>query len=198
MKTILIGIDPSFVNCGVAIYHPSTQRFESLYTSDLQSAVDFIAGKNIIREAVVVIENPAMNSHFFPGWDGIRKAVLGKAGIQQIESEFRKAAKFAQNVGESKAAAKFLISTFERAGVPVIQVSPTERHRANKVRVEPLERLMAMTMPTKTTSEQFNALTGFVGRSSEHARDAGTLVYGKTMVWANYRIQVGDAKQVLK
>lgn len=190
---------------GVAIFD-TEEKAMALFTGELQAAIDWIAGKDIIHDAVVVLENPDLNPHFFAG-SGAIKAIVAKyinmapqhryGMIGEIEQQFRISARMAQNVGENKAAAKFLLRTFERAKVPVIQINPTERHCADIITKRKLsdESVRSLTMPTKTTTAQFTILTGYAGRSSEHSRDAATLVWGKPQQWVVNRLMAKPSTQ---
>lgn len=186
----LIGIDPSLSHCGAAIWRPGTKELV-LASGDIFEVMAFLNSRGCLTTGIVVLEDPNLSSNFYGGFGMVKAEVLKYGRMQgslgEVESAFRMAAKQAQNVGENKAAAKVIARLFERAGVPVGRVSPADRHRADKDLRKPGLAAMgiaALVMPTKTTSEQFQQLTGYTGRTNEHARDAGTLVYGRSIIWA--------------
>lgn len=65
--------------------------------------------------------------------------------------------KIAQNVGMNKKEADLLIEGIRKCGVPVRTIRPNK---------------------SKLNADQFKQMTGYQGRTNEHKRDAGRLVYG--------------------
>lgn len=65
--------------------------------------------------------------------------------------------KIAQDIGRNKRDAQLWIAGLERLGFAVRRVRPTQ---------------------SKWTKKTFERITGYTGRSSEHARDAARMVYG--------------------
>lgn len=179
--THLIGIDPSFNTMGVCVYRPETKAMH-LFTGNLLDAISWISNNAPLKSSIVILENPALDKPAFKMWGLVKTPILlfdrRKASIQDVESKFRIAMKYAQNVGESKASAKLLLELLRRKVVQVIEVSPSQRQRADKERVRHVQ---ALRMPTKTTAKQFQELTGYTDKSSEHARDAATLVWGRSI-----------------
>ena len=113
--------------------------------------------------------------------------------MADIQSKFSIAMKKAQSVGQNKAAAKLIISLLQKKKVPIIQVAPSDRERAFKedndkktIRLDP----RFLKKPTKTTAEQFQQLCGFTGVSSEHSRDAATLILNETIAGCLAKIQM--------
>jgi hypothetical protein len=198
MRDVLIGIDASLINCGVAVLENGTLQ---LYKGELLEAVAFIRKGGWKDRAYIVIEDPNKDRAVFGMWGKVKASILkfagkttGPYGIRQtpgtlpdIESEFRMAMKQAQNVGESKAAAKVLIALFKQAGMPVVRIAPSDRHRADKDGLK-VQGVQMLTMPTKTTAAQFEKFTGYTGRSNEHNRDAATLVWGKAPKWCEFML----------
>lgn len=199
-KDVLIGIDASLINCGVAVYEGSNL---TLYKGDIWEAIDFIRNTGLSKRAIIVLEDANMDKTSFGLWSAFKAVVLkfaGKAtgpyGIKQapatladVESEFRMAMKRSQDIGRSKAAATMLIMLFERAKIPVLRIAPSDRHRADKMKLNN-QGVKMLCMPTKTTANQFEQLTGYNGRSNEHNRDAATLVHGRTIAWAEMKIKL--------
>ncbi len=198
-RDILIGIDASLVNCGVAML--DAEGNWSLHTAELLDALAWLRARNIAQRAYIVIEDPNLNAPVFGVWGRAKAMVLkfaGKTGnygikiesatLADIESAWRMGMKQAQNVGESKAAAKILIKIFENQKIPVIRIAPSDRHRADKDGLK-TKGVKMLSMPTKTTAKQFTELTGYTGRSNEHNRDAGTLIAGRNPKWAELMYQ---------
>ncbi|MBT4401559.1 MAG: hypothetical protein HN590_16115 [Calditrichaeota bacterium] len=69
--------------------------------------------------------------------------------------------KISQDVGRNKRDAQLLIELCEQKGIPVTRVRPSSR-----------------TM-TKLPADKFKMITKYTGRTSEHARDACMLVWGR-------------------
>lgn len=187
----LVGIDPSFYNMGVCIYDTEKKTVQ-MFTGDFFEAVSFINRTVKLSEVWAVVENPALDGAVFGAFQPVKGEILKvineasvsnlrkRNSMADVERVFSIAAKHAQNVGECKAAAKLIISMFKKRQVPVIEIAPSKRDRADK----PKRGLRMLSMPTKTNARQFSELTGYGGTSSEHSRDAGTLVIGRTIAWA--------------
>lgn len=202
-RDLLLGVDPSFSTMGVCIYDPSNRTMR-LFTGKMPACIDWIQSECSITRLVAVVENPALDSTTFNMWGMVKTKIDGvldarkrgsfgskSATMADVQSSFAIAMNYAQKVGENKAAAKQIILMLENAKVPVIQVAPSKRQRAYRKHKGKVLRLVVETlnMPTKTTAEQFLKLTGYDKRCSEHARDAATLVWGRSMVWANGLVQ---------
>ena len=202
-RKILLGIDPSFINFGACVYDPKLNTM-ILKTGTMPFMVKWIQSQCKLNEVVAVVENPDLDKAVFKSWGMVNAKIKEytnhqiwlqtKRGtppkittIQDVQSAFLISTRLAQNVGENKAAAKQIILMLKDANVPVYEVAPSKRDKAFTKKAGKTVRrdVRLLKMPTKTTQKQFNELTGYVGRSSEHARDAATLVFGKTAVWAN-------------
>ena len=203
-RNILLGIDPSFINFGVCIYNPKDKSM-NMRTSNMSDQIKWIQKNCKLKNCIAIVENPALNSNVFGMWamvkSEIEKMMRSKGGkidlrgritMADVQSKFLIAMKQAQNVGENKAAAKDIIVKLRRAGVPVIEISPSKRDKAyTKMNGKILRKdVMYLKMPTKTTQAQFKKLTGYEGRSSEHSRDAATLVYGRSIQWAKKTAEI--------
>lgn len=234
VKSVLIGIDPSFATAGVAIYEPATNNL-ILHGGDLFSCMSFLNNSGILGKAIAVIENPNLDGTVFGAWRriaveierynyGIIGTIIGiieslkigsgilsilrnrfpsiekyrhsKTTIDDVRREFGIAMKHAQSVGKNKAAGELFIEIFERQGIPVLEIAPSSRHRADKDLLKYKNQgIKMLAMPTKTTAAQFEQYTGYSGRSNEHTRDAGTLVFHKTIQWAQTQIMIQQAKR---
>ena len=218
-RTILLGIDPSFVSMGAAVYDPSDKSLK-MKTGDLLAVITWL-GKNCrMAEVIAVVENPALDSTVFKMWGLVQQAIhayvrykvwqFTKAGkpppqktINDVGSEFRIAMNHAQKVGENKAAAKLIIKLLHEKGVPVLEIAPSKRQKAfkhvtrnvngeiKKVRVNKNVKLLIM--PTKTDRDQFSRLTGMIKMTSYDSRDAATLVYNQTCTGIMNRIKIEQA-----
>lgn len=194
-KRYIVGVDPSFINCGVCRYDPATNEM-LLFTGDWFEAINWIGQNMKLKDCVFVLENPALDSAVFLGLGVCKGTILQfgdyqkKVGAkewplpepvkwEQVASQISIALNMATKVGESKSSGKLMAQMLAKHNVPVIQVAPTSRDRADKAKVP----IGMMTMPTKTTRAQFETLTGFKGMSNEHNRDAATLVFGKDFKW---------------
>jgi hypothetical protein len=201
-RDILIGIDASLVSCGIAILQDGKLE---LHTAEILDAIKWLSAKKILSRSIAVIEDPNLDKNVFGQFVLVKAAVLkfagkavGQYGMKQtagtmadVQGAFSIAMKRAQDIGQAKAAAKILISLFERAKVPVVRIAPSDRHRADKESLKAnFIGVQMLSMPTKTNAGQFQQLTGYVGRSNEHNRDAATLIHGRTIKWALMQISI--------
>lgn len=217
-RTILLGIDPSFVTMGVALYTPATKDFR-LETGDFFKSLEWIGQNCKMKDVIAVVENPALDSTVFKMWGLMKKEIESfanyhlwtfikrgkiprKVTVGELQSTFSICMNYAQKVGENKAAAKMIIKMLHQKKVPVIEIAPSARQKAFGERYDPelhkkakiLKDVLKLKFPTKTNAAQFEKLTGYSGRSSEHARDAGTLIHGRTMKWAEMQAQISAAE----
>lgn len=213
MKTVLLGIDPSFVTMGICLYNPTTKEMK-LRTDEFLSGIDWISANCRLRDVIAVVENPALDSTTFDMWalmkDAIDNLAKGRivfkngaalsapsTAIGEARSQFAVCMNYAQKVGENKAAAKLIITMLRKYGVPVIEIAPSKRDKAFVKKNGAIVRrdVRFLKMPTKTTQSQFEEFTGFKGSSAEHARDAATLVFGRTITWALNTVEIDEAKK---
>ena len=194
MRKYLLGIDPSFLDCGLCLYDPETDKMQ-LFTGDLLKAVAWIGANARLSEVIAVLENPNLNQTLFGGW-GVMKAEILKfranqGGMGECQAVFGRLAKMAQGVGKCCAAADLLKSLLGEKKVPVVEIRPSDRHRADRPPRNGSQPLAVglLAMPTKTSAYQFEVITGYKGRSSGHSRDAATLVWGKSLTWAEGMIE---------
>lgn len=71
----------------------------------------------------------------------------------------RRASKIAQNVGMNKRDAQLIEAYCLLNDIPILKVRPSAKSM------------------TKLSAEQFEKVTGYKGRTSEHSRDAGMLIW---------------------
>jgi hypothetical protein len=194
----IIGIDPSLKTAGCCIYTPESKEMR-LYSGTWCEVVDWLSIQKVLKQSVVIIEDPNLDSNTFGAWGRVKAEILRfqsrKCGLGEVQSAFLVAAKMAQHIGESKASAKVFIELFKKARVPFARVAPSDRDRADKDLYKPGNLGLSMlVMPTKTNAHQFQTLTGYSGRSNDDARDAATLVHGRGITWALNMVQIEREK----
>lgn len=86
------------------------------------------------------------------GWLNKKSNVHGRYGQSKSAGE-----RIAKNVGENHATGKLLVEIAKSLNLNVVAVRPTR---------------------TKKNSEEFNRITGWVGRSNQEQRDAAMLIFG--------------------
>lgn len=202
-RKYILGIDPSFVTMGAALYDPKTKELK-LRTGEFQSVVRWIGANVKLSEVVAMVENPAMNSPVFKMWgmvqQSIKDLIMGKIdktkAWTEVHSKFSIAMKFAQSVGENKAAAKMIIRLLKEKNVPILEVAPSEREKAykQKGKTKIRKKIQFLKWPTKTDRNQFYELTGCNKVCSEHARDAATLPFGYSIVQVMHLIRLQQEK----
>lgn len=148
-KRYVVGIDPG-VKTGFAVWDRDGRRLLSVETADFWTVFFQISNAPILRpEDTVVVVEVA---HYAPVFRE-RKAK------GQNENH---AARLAQNVGQVMREAKLLAEGLRRLGYEVIEQKPLGKAKkaADDVR-------------------DFERLTGWTERTSQHARDAARLCYGR-------------------
>ena len=194
--THIVGIDPGQTNTGLAVYNTKekdkAERYEHLYTGSMYDAIQYLKEHVEIGRSVFILEDPNLDSPVFGMAARIVKVVRSERDNQSAAAKISAMLKQAQDVGRNKACAVYWKQILEANNLPHITVAPSKRDLSFRVRkgkdpktgkqTKRKERVevRGLSMPTKTTQAQFEALTGHKGRSTEHARDAGTLVYGRT------------------
>lgn len=86
------------------------------------------------------------------GWLNKKSNVHGRYGQSKSAGE-----RIAKNVGENHATGKLLVEMAKSLNLNVVEVRPTRK---------------------KKNSEEFNRITGWVGRSNQEQRDAAMLIFG--------------------
>lgn len=153
-----IGIDPG-LNTGLAVWSTINKKFILLKTSDFWGAIDLIKdfrSKIDNNELFIRIEAPQLISTIFDN------RINGKKQAQKL--------KIAQNVGQNKKESLLLEQYCIKKELNFNMVRPTARTSAKTI--------LSMRPKHETAAQCFNRITGWCGRSSEHSRDAGMLVYG--------------------
>lgn len=189
----LIGIDPSLNSLGVAILTLETKQLE-LKTGSFLDMVEWLQERETtIGRAGFMVEDPNLTTRFW-GAGAVeadaKKLREGRMALGEFTQKIRIAFGSAQDVGKNKAAATLFIEIF--AGFKILRVDPAKRERAdgNNLRAD----IRFLRMPTKTNAAQFCTLTGYEGRCSEHARDAATLVWGKSAT--QFNLLLNQQKQI--
>jgi len=145
---ICIGIDP---DKGWAVWNTESRKFVEIQTVNFWEIINKLQiwGTGF-RKVKVYCEDPSQNR---PVWIKIPDI---KDPVKRELAE----KKAAQNVGENKAKAKLIVEYCEKAGIEVIKQKPSKKSK------------------TKMKAPEFEFLTGWKGRTSEHGRDAAMLVWG--------------------
>jgi hypothetical protein len=147
-KRFIIGIDPG-IRTGFAVFDSNAGALIRVETLTFWTAHDAIFTQFTADETIIRIENPNRN---IPVWRTGRSQISpGEAG-RAVAIQNR----VASSVGKNKAHAQLLIERFESWGFEVEQVKPSRR---------------------KWSPEEFRAATRWALKSSEHSRDAASLIY---------------------
>tara|TARA_R110000751_G_scaffold35441_2_gene87125 strand:+ start:1004 stop:1618 length:615 start_codon:yes stop_codon:yes gene_type:complete len=188
-KHVLIGIDIGIRNnTGVAIYHPEEKKFKDVISCDMFEAMQICIKQNESKKkcVVVVVENADMDSNIF-GADTDLLSYISRSGTKNkkgLTKKIRQVLAWASNVGKNKGAAIAFIHHLQQHNITYAEIAPSKRRRAGKVlkigKREVKEKISQLPMPTKTTAADFKFWTGYCGKTNEHSRDAGTLVFKKT------------------
>jgi len=209
----LIGLDVSIQtgNNGFVIYDCKTKQFIAIRSMGYKSLVgeisDFLNeyctksdnGKEWVNIAVV-LENADLDSTVFGAWEKFQAMLKAQfksnfPNWQVLASTFASNMMQAQNIGMQKMVARDVLHGLQMLGVKLIQVAPSWRERADVMKTKgglSTNDITYYRMPTKTTKEQFEKLTGYKGITNEHERDAATLVWNQTYerlkVWSDMQM----------
>lgn len=188
-RTVLVGLDPGLDNFGIAV--SSNRSINHLETTTYEifmrriNDLGAVSTGAFLDQIAVVCEDPNMSAPVYGAAEAIKNAIK-RYGIDssKTKSVIDTQLHIAQAVGMNKLVARLAINELRSYGVPVATISPTERDKA-KPTVRGKE-ILYYSMPTKTNRAQFEVLTGISKKTktSEHARDAATLILGRTTTWA--------------
>lgn len=182
----LMGIDPGVKNSGIAAWHPETRSWTTMTTLPWDLARQFIEALDP-EEYGIIIEDPDLDSNLFGGWDvmsiGIDSYRHGRITREMLKIQYRTNTRIARDVGKNQMVAQVLRASMEYRKIPHLRIAPSNRDSINDRRITKKIQLLQYRIPTKTTAEQFETITGYSGRSSSHSRDAATLVYDRTVQW---------------
>ena len=175
----LIGIDPSFKTAGAAFKTAGKNDLQLLSGTfqglcpKIRTHIEQIREKAPNAKILCVLEATYLDSAVWVEHNG--KVVHAYAAMRASPNKptFSKLMSRAQDVGQNKAAAMQFNEFFTLLGVPVFEVAQSSRQRATGKSTRAVK---SMIMPTKTSQPQFEFLTGYSKRCSEHARDAATLI----------------------
>jgi len=220
----LIGLDCSInENNGFVVYRYEKLQKEFLcvrtlsFESVIGEVKEFVEGNCQRTEdgkgwlnIAVVAENAELDSGVFGAWEMFKKKIQAQyrakfPNYKYLGTEFNKAMAMAQSIGKQKASARIIISALKQFGLEVIEIAPSWRDRSDKKKMRgglTTTDVRFFTMPTKTNAAQFKLLTGYSERCSEHARDAATLVWNKTLeqlrVWSKSMLLQSNSYAVKK
>lgn len=174
---ILLAIDPGKAkHNGRAYYDTETTQYADLKgvgIVDLVTSMVQDYKNNLIHG--VVLEDPNLDSTIFRG-QKYYNTLKGKFGHQRALAG---AMKLGEDVGKNKGLAIIIEDTLISNSIPYIKIAPSKRRRIDKASLSGIA-LRTVLMPTKITAKQFNEMTGYGGKSNEHSRDAGAMVYRMT------------------
>lgn len=191
-KRVYLGIDPAFDTMGAAIFFPESGTLR-LGTDKLMNIYRWIKSHELNREFIAVVENPSLIPITFGAWKKHQETVINYLkfkNIGKVKTSFDIAMRHSQNVGKNMAAAELIIDLLLEMNIPVIEISPAKRDRADKFpkHIKNKVDMTTLRMPTKTNKIQFEQLTGYKGKSTEHSRDSATLIWGRSLKWAETQI----------
>jgi len=143
-----LGIDPG-VKTGIAVWNTDAQSFTTLETLSFWQAYDEILRYDP-KTTVIIVEDPG------------RLKVYWKRAV-----DINKMAKIAGDVGANCEQARLLIERLTELGYTVHSYVPTGRTKRG-----------GAWKKSKEAAKHFKDITGYEGRTNEHTRDAGMMVYG--------------------
>lgn len=178
-KTYLIGIDPSVENCALALYSVKEKRIVWTQTYDVLKCAQTILSMSQPAFIGCALEDPRLQSATF--------SVSGGGAMTTANAAAR-----GQDVGTTMAAAAMIEKALVQAGIDYVLINPSRRTNVKKIKgVSP-----AHYLPTKTSDEYFQTLTGYDGKTNEHERDAATLVWGRDWGVLQARKDIDAQKKV--
>jgi len=145
-----IGLDPG-VNTGFCLYDKTAKKIVKLDTLEFWELFD------ALDEIKQYIAPQLLTFHIENS--ALNKPTFVKAGGDTQ----KKVQKISRNVGSNQRESTLLIEGIRRYGFSVIEVKPTGIRGQKR----------------KWDESFFQKVTGYTGRSSQHARDAAMLVYGR-------------------
>jgi len=172
----LVGIDPGIETMAICIYYPTNKSIR-LFSGHPFDCFAFILKNELPEKAIFALEDPTKQNQVF-------NRRLPKSWLD-FKIENQKAIVVGKLFGATMIIKEFL----KRNGCKYYSVAPEERDSAKNRRkaLRPIETLKS---PTKTNKHQFKHLTGYSKRTNEHERDAATLVYGRTICWAETQLKI--------
>ncbi len=178
----LIGIDPgSRKRTGFSLKNLSSgklERVESMSMFDCLKTLELLASQKM--RFGVVLEDANEDSLTYSSWQIMSAVLLRTKSWQQnrflakAKEHFGIETKKSQAVGKVKALCQQVIDVCDEIEIPCLLIAPGRRQSMEKVNHNKPELLR---MPTKVKADAFNRITGWIGKSNEHGRDAGTLIY---------------------
>lgn len=146
----LIGLDPG-INTGFCLYDKISKQIVKLDTLGFWDLFD------ALEDVKVWIGQEHVT--FYIENSALNKPTFVKGGGDTQ----KKMQKISRNVGSNQRESTLLIEGIRRYGFHVIEVKPTGSRGVKR----------------KWSEETFVKITGYKGRSSQHARDAAMLVFGR-------------------
>lgn len=207
-----IGCDPSVKNFGIALLNLKTSHLE-LFSGHFWDSLRWIGKKKInFSECIIYVEHP--NASFVGDKDLKNSAIeaakrfkvraaLSAFVMKLFASEsfikaLGKIKRGSRNIGNVQATAKLIEDRFRMLNADVISINPASRQKAiDKIGILHVD-LRQLRMPTKSSIQQFEKYCGYKGKSSEHSRDAATLILHKTQRQFENEFKLSEAKRLSK
>lgn len=174
---VWVGIDPGIRadNCGISTKSVGSKIVETIASGSVENICARIFSlHNQGFKIGVVLEDPNLDSPVFGSWAEMQR-VINSRNVSAMKAKFSALMKKGQAVGMNKAAAKIIHRFCNTHKIPIARVAPSTRSRIDNPK-KMLKHPQMFKMPTKITKAQCEILTGYVGNSNEHGRDAATLI----------------------
>lgn len=152
MQTLYIGIDPG-THTGVAVWDKTKQKLLSITTTTITTAFELVRSEKL-RLCFSKVAAEARGEKFQYELvvfmeDARQRNWFGQSGREKL-----------QGAGSVKRDCAIWETFCEENSIELRKIAPKNNY-------------------TKLSAEQFRKLTGWKGRTSEHARDAACLVFGR-------------------
>lgn len=165
---IFIGADVGR-HIGLAVWIPDTKQLDiRTYNDDPDAALQHILDHCGMYQRVIVTVEDP----------SLNRPVFFRPGTSVCAMR-----KIAQNVGMVKESTRDFMWHLRSRGIHVERVAPRRGARG---------------VSAKVSAEDFRRITGYVGRTSQHARDAAMLVYGRTSYEGIIAIHVAQVQEEMR
>ncbi|MCP3685274.1 MAG: hypothetical protein GY861_21670 [bacterium] len=160
MNKIIIGIDGG-QNNGLAVFDTKERKFTLLRSYTFWDLIEKIKeyNKTHIIERVVIEATHLVKPTFKLKGAIMSIASSPKSDKKNLMCLLGTLDRRAQNLGENKRTTKLIVEYLERKNIAVEEIPPSKK------------------TGTKINNKEFSEVTGYIGRTNEHSRDAGMLVH---------------------
>lgn len=146
-EKVFIGIDGGVSN-GFAVWNKTRRELVIIETLSFWDCIDRIGDfYDLCRKENIVLTVV------------VEDVEMNRPTFARENTNEKMMQKISQNVGGVKAYTRLIIEWCERKNIPVIKMRPSKKSA------------------TKLSAETFNKITGWEGKTSQHGRDAGMMVY---------------------